>query len=137
MSFFKKIKVPESGQSLKNDLLSEEKKGAKISIDLYETEESLVVQSTIAGVRAKDLEISMEKDILIIKGERGKPDGDVPGKKYLYQECYWGPFSRKLILPENIDPFRIQAAVKDGILTVTIPKIEKEKRKNIEIRQED
>jgi len=129
--------VPENGRNPKNDLLSEEKRGAKISIDLFETERSLVVQSTIAGVQAKDLEISMEEGILTIKGKREKPDENIPGKKYLYQECYWGPFSRKLILPENIDPSRIQATVKDGILTVVVPKSEKEERKRIEIRQED
>ena len=129
--------MPESNKSPNNELLSEEKRGAKISIDLYETEEGLVIQSTVAGVKAKDLEISMEEGILTIKGKREKPDENLSGKKYLYQECYWGAFSRKLILPKNIDPSRIQATVKDGILTVAIPKMEKEERKKIEIQQED
>jgi len=113
------------------ELLSE--RGAELSIDLYETDDSIVLQSTIAGIKAKDLDISIEENMLIIKGIRKKPEED-PLKKYLYQECYWGPFSKKIILPEEIDPAKIDAIVQDGILTVRVTKIRKNNKRKIEIK---
>ena len=61
--------------------------------------------------------------MMIIKGNRCDPD-DTPDKKYFYQECYWGPFSRKIVLPENIDIDKADAQMDKGVLTIKIPKIE-------------
>ena len=111
-------------------------KGAELSIDLYETDDDIVLQSTIAGIKAKDLDISIENNMLIIKGNRKKPESD-SFKKYLYQECYWGPFLKKIILPEKIDSNKIKAIVEEGILTVRVAKIEKKNKKKIEIEEKD
>ncbi|PIY89686.1 MAG: heat-shock protein Hsp20 [Candidatus Nealsonbacteria bacterium CG_4_10_14_0_8_um_filter_37_14] len=135
MSFFKKLK---SSPVTKEWLFSEQKKAAKISIDLYETESELVIQSTIAGVKASDLDISIEEGILSIWGAREKPAEDSSEKRtYLYQECYWGRFCRKIILPEGINHSEIQAAVKEGILTIRIPKMQKKEKRKIEIHEEE
>ena len=104
----------------------------ELAIDVYQTETHLVIQSAIAGVKPEDLDISMERDILTIKGIRQKPfeeNGD-----YFTQECYWGPFSREVILPVEVDPDRAEATMKDGILTIRIPKILREKRRQIKVR---
>jgi len=104
----------------------------QLAIDVYQTETELIIQSAIAGVKPEDLDISMERDILTIKGNRQKPfeeNGD-----YFTQECYWGPFSREVILPVEIDPDRAEAAMKDGILTIRIPKLLREKRRSIKVR---
>ncbi len=116
------------------ELLTE--KGAELSIDLYETDDDIVLQSTIAGIKAKDLDISIEDNMLIIKGIRKKPESD-SFKKYLYQECYWGPFLKKIILPEKIDPAKIKAIVEEGILTVRVAKIEKKNKRKIEIKEKE
>jgi len=103
----------------------------ELAIDVYQTETDLVIQSAIAGVRPEDLEISIERDILTIKGSREKPlveEGD-----YFTQECYWGPFSREVILPVEVDPNRAEATMKDGILTVRLPKILREKKRRIKV----
>ena len=104
----------------------------ELAIDVYQTESHLVIQSAIAGVKPEDLDISMERDIITIKGIRQKPfeeSGD-----YFTQECYWGPFSREVILPVEVDPDRAEATMKDGILTIRIPKILREKKRRIKVR---
>ena len=101
----------------------------QLAIDVYQTENDLVIQSAIAGVRTENLEIALEKDILTIKGIREKPfdeEGD-----YFSQECYWGPFSREIILPAEVDPNQATAKMKEGVLTIRIPKILREKKRKV------
>lgn len=101
----------------------------QLAIDVYQTEADLVIQSAIAGVRPESLDIALEKDIITIKGARERPfqeEGD-----YFAQECYWGLFSREVILPVEVDPNQALAKMKDGILTIRIPKILREKKRRI------
>lgn len=130
ISFFKK-KAP------KTEAKEWFKPEGELALDIYETDSEIVVQSTIAGIKTEDLDISIENNMLTIKGNRQKPkrqDSD-PLKKYLYQECYWGAFSRQAILPEEINNIQAQAEMKDGILTITIPKTQNERRKRIAIQE--
>ena len=62
--------------------------------------------------------------MMIIKGNRCDPHSEGSDKKYFYQECYWGPFSRKIVLPENIDIDKADAQIDKGILTIKIPRNE-------------
>jgi len=93
----------------------------ELVIDVYETSADFVVLAAIAGIQIKDLDISLEKDMMVIKGNRTDPHNH-PEKKYFYQECYWGPFARKIVLPENIDIDKADAQIDKGILTIKIPK---------------
>jgi HSP20 family protein len=105
----------------------------QLAVDVYQTESEIVIQSTIAGVKPEDLDISIENDTILIKGNREQPleSGE---KNYFYQECYWGPFSRQIILPEETDPNRAEATMKEGILTIRIPKIKRKERKKILVK---
>jgi HSP20 family protein len=105
----------------------------ELAVDVYQTESDIVVQSTIAGVKPEDLDISVENDVLTIRGER-KDETKEEGKNYFYQECYWGAFSRQIILPEEVDPNRIEATMKNGILTIKLPKINRSKLRKIAIK---
>jgi len=95
----------------------------ELVVDVFETEADFIVSSAIAGVQIKDLDISLEKDMMVIKGNRCDPH-DHSDKKYFYQECYWGPFARKIILPENINIDEADAQMDHGVLTIKIPKNE-------------
>ena len=95
----------------------------ELVVDVFETTSDFVVSAAIAGIQIKDLDISLEKDMMVIKGNRCDPH-ESADRKYYYQECYWGPFSRKVILPENIDIDKADAQIDKGILTVKIPKNE-------------
>jgi len=104
----------------------------QLAVDVYQTDKYLVIQSAIAGIDPKDLDISFEREVITIRGWRGKQseeEGD-----YFTQECFWGPFSREVILPVEIDPERAEATMKEGILTIRAPKILKEKKRKISIR---
>lgn len=104
----------------------------KLVVDVIEKDDCYIVQSAIAGLDVKQLEITFKNDMLSIRGYRPRPSEE--NGRYLLQECYWGPFSRQVSLDNNVDPSRIKAVVKDGILTVKIPRIPKEK-KNIKIKE--
>lgn len=107
----------------------------QLTLDVYQTASELVIKSTIAGVRSEDLDISITNDMLTVKGFRAKDEEVIP-ENYYYQECYWGPFSRSVILPADVDPDRIKAALKNGILTIRLPKVERPKVKKISILSE-
>lgn len=104
----------------------------ELVIDVFETNSDFVVLTAIAGVQIKDLDISVEKDMMVIKGERKNPNDQLP-QKYFYQECYWGPFSRKIVLPENIDTEAANAQMDKGMLVIKIPKIVPKTKKNVEL----
>ncbi|MDO8633648.1 MAG: Hsp20/alpha crystallin family protein, partial [Candidatus Wildermuthbacteria bacterium] len=74
----------------------------ELAVDVYQTNGEIVIQSTIAGVSSDDLDVNIENDVVTISGERRNPNEE-EDKSYFYQECYWGPFSRQIILPEEID----------------------------------
>ena len=106
----------------------------KLTVDVYETDGELVIQSAVAGVKPNDLDISIENDRVLIKGQRNQTSKE-EGKNYFYKECYWGAFSREIILPVETDPGRAEAFMQQGILTIRLPKIEKEKKRKIEVKE--
>ena len=108
----------------------------ELAIDVYETDAHFIIQSTIAGVKADDLDIAIENDIVTIRGNRKKQITEET-KKYYYQECYWGAFSRQVILPEEVDGSKAEASIKDGVLTLKIPRISKIQKRKVAIRQEE
>ena len=107
----------------------------ELAVDVYQTEKEIVVRSAVAGVRAEKLDISVDNDVLIVRGKRELPDQE-KGANYFIQECYWGDFSRRIIIPDEIDPSRIDASMKEGILTIRIPRIAREPNKPIKVKEE-
>ena len=98
----------------------------QLSVDIYHTDKKIVIQSTIAGARPEDLKISLHHDLLTIHGTRLQPQS-VADDQYLYKECYWGPFSRSVILPAEVDSRKVEAALENGVLTITLTKTKPEK----------
>lgn len=119
--------VPEENLSV-----PEESEG-QLTIDVYQTDNDIVIKSTIAGVKPEDLDVSINNDMITIRGER-KQDEQVSGENYYYQECYWGTFSRSVILPVDILPDKVEASMKNGILTIRMPKADTTRTKRIQVR---
>lgn len=105
----------------------------QLNIDMYQTKDNVIIKSTIAGVRPEDIDITVANDMVTIKGSRRKEES-VSQDDYFYQECYWGNFSRSVIIPVDIDSETIEADLKDGILTVIIPKAAKAKTKKVKVK---
>lgn len=93
----------------------------QLAIDVYQTDKKIFVKSTIAGVKPENLKISLHHDLLTIKGLRSSENNNEE-IDYLYHECYWGSFSRSIILPGEVDPKRVEAELENGILTITLYK---------------
>ncbi len=105
----------------------------QLTIDVYQTDGEVVIKSTIAGVKPEDLDVSINNDMVTIKGER-KNEEVVSSDNYYYQECYWGHFSRSVVLPIDIISDKAEAALKNGILTIRLPKADTTKIKRIQVR---
>lgn len=94
----------------------------QLAIDVYQTDKKIIVKSTIAGVKPEDLKISLHHDLLTIKGTRSIGT-EINEEDYLYRECYWGSFSRSIILPAEVDSKRVEAELENGVLTISLYKI--------------
>ncbi len=105
----------------------------QLTIDVYQTDDDIVIKSTIAGVKPEDLDVNINNDMVTIRGER-KQDEEISPDNYYYQECYWGPFSRSVILPVEIVSEKAEATMKNGILTIRLPKADTTKTRKIQVR---
>jgi len=105
----------------------------QLTIDVYQTENDIVIKSTIAGVKPEDLDVAINNDMVTIRGER-KNEEMVGSENYYYQECYWGSFSRSVVLPVDILAEKVEASLKNGILTIRLPKADVNKTKRIQVR---
>ena len=115
-------------EKMQND--RDEHTEGQLALDIYQTPTEIVIVAPIAGVKLSDIDVSVTEDVLTIKGKRYL-EFDIPEEDYFSQECFWGPFSREIILPADVDPNRAEALMKDGILTIRIPKILREKKRTI------
>jgi HSP20 family protein len=104
----------------------------QLAVDVYQTEDALVLVAPIAGVDPANLEVSITDEIIAIRGARTQQQ-QVPSENYFVQECYWGSFSRSYVLPVAVDPDAANASLKDGILTIRIPRIEKSRTRILKI----
>jgi HSP20 family protein len=127
MSLLPQIKTDENGEFFffpPGELATAENRASmdegELSVDVFETPSELILQSTIAGVKISDLELSLHGDMLTVRGRRHH---EVPAAaRPLYTECYWGPFSRSIILPVEVRADEASAVLRSGVLTITLPK---------------
>lgn len=112
--------------------LSNEGEG-QLTVDVYQTPNEIVIESPIAGVNADDLDISITNESVTIRGKRERMER-VREEDYFYQECYWGRFSRSIILPQEVDPEQAEANIKNGVLAIRLPKINRQKSKKLKVK---
>lgn len=131
-----------SSEYFKNDAdrsalpIKKEEEG-QLAVDVYETNSAIVVKSIIGGVKSADIDISISNDMLTVKGMRKKHEAAGGEVNYFVSECFWGPFSRSIVLPVSADTESIKASLKDGVLKIELPKLSGgEKIKKIEIKEE-
>ncbi len=107
----------------------------ELAVDVYQTPIAFIIESTIAGVNPEDIDISTTPESITIKGKREKQE-KIKIENYIHQECYWGRFSRTIILPQEIDPDKVQANIKNGVLKVSLPKVNRGKSKKVKVKFE-
>ena len=106
----------------------------QLSIDVFQNPDSLVVKSTIAGVKPDNIDISINNDMLTIRGRREIQE-QISEENYLIKECYWGGFSRSIILPVEVEVEKVEASLDNGVLTVILPKAKSAKQFSIKVKE--
>jgi len=112
---------------------SQEEFLGQLAVDVYETEEKLIVKARTAGVNKEDLDVSISDGILTISGTLSSGD-DSEAINWHIQECYWGEFSRTLALPVSVKEDEVDAVLKDGVLSISFSKLKQEQAKRIQIQ---
>ena len=134
--FVELAKVKSAPASLKINeeaAVAENDSEGTLTVDVYEDGDDIVVQSTVAGVEDDKLEVNITTESVTIRGERERND-KVEDKDYFYQELFWGTFSRTVILPHEVDPEHSSATLKNGVLTVRMPKLDRAKAKKLKVK---
>jgi HSP20 family protein len=104
----------------------------QLAVDVYETDERLIVKARTAGVNKEELDVSISDGILTISGTLSSGD-DSDATNWHIQECYWGEFSRTLALPVAVKEDEVEAVLKDGVLTIGFSKVKQEQAKKIQV----
>ena len=124
----------QSGSSGVSSTWLEEQAGeGELALDVYQTTSHVIVRTMIPGVKREDVEISLSRDILTIKGSR-KEETEVSDQDYFHKELYWGSFSRSIVLPHEVDIERAEALENQGLLTVKLPKVDKERQTKLRVK---
>ena len=105
----------------------------QLTIDVYQTPLEIIIESAVAGVSPEDLDINATTDSVTIRGRRHR-EKEVRDEDYFYRECYWGRFSRSVILPQEVDPDASSVDFKNGILTIRLPKLNRKKTKKLKVK---
>lgn len=112
-----------------NDYLFDSREG-QLAVDVIETRDKIVIRSAVAGLKPEELDIHVTADLVTIRGER-KEEEEFHDATVHFAECFWGTFSRSIVLPHAVKPDEADAAMKDGVLTLTIPKAHGEMKVNV------
>jgi len=126
--FFNKAAAPTGDDKW----ISEEDYEGQLSVDVYEDDNNIIIKSTIAGIKSEDIDISINNEMITIKGRRQQSE-TIAEENYYYQECYWGGFSRSIILPVEIQPDKVDASLKNGVLKIILPKAKKSKSVSVKV----
>ncbi|MBI3888939.1 Hsp20/alpha crystallin family protein [Candidatus Nomurabacteria bacterium] len=121
------------GDKPDNNWMEEENEEAELSVDVYQTPTDIIVETMVAGVKPEDLELSISRDVISIRGER-EESRTIDEDNYFAQELYWGKFSRTISLPAEVEPEEVEATEKHGLLIVKIKKVDKDKKNNVKVK---
>jgi len=124
----------EIDKNTEDEWIDDDYEEGQLSIDVYQTAKTIIVKSTIAGVKSEDIDISINNDMLTIRGKR-EHEGEIKDEDYLYRECYWGSFSRSVILPVEVEADKIEAVLENGVLTITLPKAKISKQISVKVKE--
>lgn len=105
----------------------------QLAVDVYETADQLIIKARTAGVNRNDLDVSIADGVLTISGTLSSGD-DTEATHWHVQECYWGEFSRTLVLPVAVKEDEVKAILKDGVLTIAFNKVKQEQARKIQIQ---
>jgi HSP20 family protein len=123
--------ISESLEDELEDLESET--DGQLAVDMYQTQSEIVVKTMVAGVKPEDLDINITRDMITIKGKREETK-DFSDDDFFHKELYWGSFSRTIILPQEVEVEDAEAVNKNGLLTIRLPKLDKNRQAKLKVK---
>ena len=120
-------------QSSKQNIFEEAEEEAQLTVDVFQTSSEIVIKTMVAGVKPEDLDVSITRDMVTIRGERGE-ERTISSEDYIHRELYWGSFSRTIPLPEEIDVDAAEAIEKHGMLILRLPKLDKNRQTKLRVK---
>ncbi len=120
-----------------NEYFSEqqqEPEDAELQVDMYETPNSLMIRAFVAGITPEELDITITRDMVTIRGKRVQHNQVTDNNRYHYQDLYWGSFSRTIELPEEIEVEEAEAIERNGMLEINLPKINKDRKAKVRVK---
>lgn len=129
----RRLPIKPNGRGKPLSLVSDEAEEGELTVDVYQTPDDIVIKTIVAGVRPDDLDISITRDMVTIRGSRLET-GEVNDGDYFHKELYWGSFSRTILLPQEIDVDGSEASERHGLLTLKLPKLDKSRQTKLKVR---
>lgn len=121
-----------SPRESEEDLIEQEEEG-ELTVDIFDDGDNIVVQSIVGGVKPEDVDVQVTDDMLTIRGKRSRMH-ETRDDNFFYRELYWGAFSRSVVLPVEVVSDEAEATVKEGLLTIRLPKRDRNKAQKLRIK---
>lgn len=118
---------------VEEETAEESEEEGELSVDVYQTNTEIIIEAMVAGVKPEDLHLSITRDMVTIKGRRDA-NTQVSLDDYFYKELYWGPFTRSILLPHEIEIEEAEAVEKHGLLIIRMPKLDKARQAKIRVK---
>lgn len=124
---------PSSNKNQNNIWAPEEQEEGQLTVDVYQTPTEIIIKSMVAGVKPEDLDVSITRDMVTIKGKR-ETERNISDDDYYHRELYWGSFSRTVMLPAEVDVEECDAIEKHGLLIIKMPKLDKNRQTRLKVK---
>ena len=126
-------RLPDREAAAKPNIFEESDEEARLTVDVFQSPSEIVVKTMVAGVKPEDLDVSITRDSVTIRGKRSE-DRTVSDDEYLHRELYWGSFARVITLPEEIDVDQAEAVEKHGVLVLHLPKLDRNRQAKLRVK---
>ncbi len=113
--------------------VEEEVAEGQLPVDVYQTQNDIIIRTFIAGVRPDEMNVSISRDMVVIEGSREERDSISDGD-YFARELFWGKFAKTILLPQEVDVDACTASAKDGLLTLVLPKLDKARQTKLRVK---
>lgn len=126
-------KETDEDEEAKEKSLAEDDSDGQLAVDVYQTNSDIIIKTMVAGIRPEDLDISITRDMVTIKGSR-EDNATIDDDDYFHRELFWGSFSRVILLPQEVEIEESEAIERHGLLTIKLPKINKDRQTKLRVK---
>jgi HSP20 family protein len=126
------LKVKDGSETSVTDWSVDEPHEGQLTVDVFQTPTHIIIKTLVAGVKREDLDISISRDMVTIKGKR-EEERNIQEEDYFHKELYWGAFTRTVMLPNEVDIDGAEANENLGMLTIKLPKVDKGKQTKLRV----